>query len=133
MHIYIISNDSILFLISITYCYKILVDLLNIFQIPTFFFSKLLFFIVGILSSVCVYVGRCLLSLKYIFAWKRSKFRCTVNPLFGGRWEEGSGWGTHVYLWQIHFAYVFNSDGSLCIQFVFTENNKAKNIYVGSV
>ena len=20
----------------------------------------------------------------------------------GGRWEEGSGWGTHVYLWQIH-------------------------------
>ena len=21
----------------------------------------------------------------------------------GGRKEEGSGWGTHVYLWQIHF------------------------------
>ena len=21
----------------------------------------------------------------------------------GGRTEEGSGWGTHVYLWQIHF------------------------------
>ena len=21
----------------------------------------------------------------------------------GGRWEEGSGWGTHVYLWGIHF------------------------------
>ena len=20
----------------------------------------------------------------------------------GGRWEEGSGWGTRVYLWQIH-------------------------------
>ena len=20
----------------------------------------------------------------------------------GGRMEEGSGWGTHVYLWQIH-------------------------------
>ena len=20
----------------------------------------------------------------------------------GGRWEEGSGWGTSVYLWQIH-------------------------------
>ena len=20
----------------------------------------------------------------------------------GGRWERGSGWGTHVYLWQIH-------------------------------
>ena len=21
----------------------------------------------------------------------------------GGRREEGSGWGTHIYLWQIHF------------------------------
>ena len=21
----------------------------------------------------------------------------------GGRSKEGSGWGTHVYLWQIHF------------------------------
>ena len=23
--------------------------------------------------------------------------------VWGGRSEEGSGWGTHVYLWQIHF------------------------------
>ena len=23
--------------------------------------------------------------------------------LWGGRREEGSGWGTRVYLWQIHF------------------------------
>ena len=22
--------------------------------------------------------------------------------VWGGRTEEGSGWGTHVYLWQIH-------------------------------
>ena len=22
---------------------------------------------------------------------------------WGGRTEEGSGWGTHVYLWWIHF------------------------------
>jgi len=21
---------------------------------------------------------------------------------WGGRWEEGSGWVTHVYSWQIH-------------------------------
>ena len=21
----------------------------------------------------------------------------------GGRWEEGSGWGTHIYLWRINF------------------------------
>ena len=24
--------------------------------------------------------------------------------VWGGRREEGSGWGTHVYLWQIHFG-----------------------------
>ena len=23
--------------------------------------------------------------------------------VWGGRGEEGSGWGTHVYLWRIHF------------------------------
>ena len=23
--------------------------------------------------------------------------------VWGGRMEEGSGWGTHVYLWRIHF------------------------------
>ena len=23
--------------------------------------------------------------------------------VWGGRREDGSGWGTHVYLWQIHF------------------------------
>ena len=23
--------------------------------------------------------------------------------VWGGRKEEGSGWGTHVYLWHIHF------------------------------
>ena len=23
--------------------------------------------------------------------------------VLGGRRERGSGWGTHVYLWQIHF------------------------------
>ena len=23
--------------------------------------------------------------------------------VWGGRREEGSGWGTHVYLWHIHF------------------------------
>ena len=31
---------------------------------------------------------------------------CTGTPqrdVWGGRREEGSGWGTHVYLWRIHF------------------------------
>ena len=23
--------------------------------------------------------------------------------VWGGSWEGGSGWGTHVYLWRIHF------------------------------
>ena len=23
--------------------------------------------------------------------------------VWGGKREEGSGWGTHVYLWRIHF------------------------------
>ena len=26
-----------------------------------------------------------------------------TGMVWGGRREEGSGWGTHVYLWQIHF------------------------------
>ena len=33
-------------------------------------------------------------------------YRCNAIPIkmvWGGRREEGSGWGTHVYLWQIHF------------------------------
>ena len=30
----------------------------------------------------------------------RGRPRGTVG---GGRREEGSGWGTHVYLWRIHF------------------------------
>ena len=25
------------------------------------------------------------------------------GTVWGGRREEGSGWGTHVYLWRIHF------------------------------
>ena len=27
---------------------------------------------------------------------------------WGGRREEGSGWGTHVYLWRIHFDTAFS-------------------------
>ena len=28
---------------------------------------------------------------------------CILKISLGGRREEGSGWGTHVYLWRIHF------------------------------
>ena len=30
--------------------------------------------------------------------------------VWGGRREEGSGWGTHVYLWRIHFDIWQNQD-----------------------
>ena len=35
-------------------------------------------------------------SYNNLYAYKKIYVR-------GGRREEGSGWGTHVYLWQIHF------------------------------
>ena len=28
---------------------------------------------------------------------------CSRGMVWGGRREEGSGWGTHVYLWRIHY------------------------------
>ena len=36
-------------------------------------------------------------------ASKAFKIACTWGMVWGGRREEGSGWGTHVYLWWIHF------------------------------
>ena len=39
--------------------------------------------------------------------------------VWGGRREEGSGWGTHVYLWQIHFDIWQN-------QYNFVKLNKVK-------
>ena len=30
--------------------------------------------------------------------------------VWGGRRDEGSGWGTHVYLWRIHFDIWQNVD-----------------------
>ena len=59
--------------------------------------------------------------LIFIPCWKGStlRFKCRFDArywmlgagalgrprgmVWGGRREEGSGWGTHVYLWQIHF------------------------------
>ena len=40
----------------------------------------------------------------------------------GGRREEGSGWGTHVYLWQIHFDIWQN-------QYNIVKLNKIKEIF----
>ena len=58
-----------------------------------FFFSKLLFFIVGILSSVCVYVGRCLLYLIY-FCLKKIQISLHCESIIwrevGGRFRMGN-------------------------------------------
>ena len=37
------------------------------------------------------------------FIRKGGKQKKSRGMEWGGRREEGSGWGTHVYLWQIHF------------------------------
>ena len=31
------------------------------------------------------------------------QIRIKDSVVWGGRREEGLGWGTHVYLWRIHF------------------------------
>ena len=33
--------------------------------------------------------------------------------VWGGRREEGSGWGTHVYLWRIHFDIHFGNTNTI--------------------
>ena len=35
---------------------------------------------------------------------------------WGGKREEGSGWGTHVYLWQIHFNIWQNYLGGMVVK-----------------
>ena len=50
---------------------------------------------------------RSLIHFEFIFVYgvrKCSSFMLLqVVMEWGGRREEGSGWGTHVYLWRIHF------------------------------
>ena len=59
-------------------------------------------------SATCLSWHR-ITSLKKVLIWKvedqKSSFLwLLLNKRFlGGRREEGSGWGTHVYLWRIHF------------------------------
>ena len=35
--------------------------------------------------------------------WALESITTPRGRVWGGRREEGSGWGTQVYLWQIHF------------------------------
>ena len=48
--------------------------------------------------------------------------------VWGGRREEGSGWGTHVYLWQIHFDIWQKKKGNSNVITIFFCHQIVKNI-----
>ena len=59
-----------------------------------------------------IFAGKCALyELMFLTSRFKKNFRCKTFYLkglctlmeWGGRREEDSGWGTHVYLWRIHF------------------------------
>ena len=47
---------------------------------------------------------------------------------WGGRREKGSGWGTHVYLWQIHFDMWQNQYNIVKLNKIKLKKNKNKKI-----
>ena len=48
--------------------------------------------------------------------------------VWGGRREKGSGWGTHVYLWQIHFDMWQNQYNIVKLNKIKLKKNKNKKI-----
>ena len=50
--------------------------------------------------------------------------------VWGGRRQEGSGWGTHVYLWQIHFDIWQNQYNIVNLKGKIKLKNKPKNIFL---
>jgi len=48
--------------------------------------------------------------------------------IWGGRREEGSGWGTHVYLWQIHFDIWQNQYNIVKLNKILKKEKKITNI-----
>ena len=48
--------------------------------------------------------------------------------VWGGRREEGSGWGTHVYLWQIHFDTWQNQYNTVKLNKIKFKKNKALSL-----
>ena len=48
--------------------------------------------------------------------------------VWGGRREKGSGWGTHVYLWQIHFDMWQNQYNIVKLNKIKFKKNKNKKI-----
>ena len=56
---------------------------------------------------------------------------CLGRPrgmVWGGRREEGSGWGTHVYPWQIHFDIWQNQYNIVKLKNKIKFKKKANNI-----
>ena len=54
-------------------------------------------------SSLSPSYGKHNLNLQSYWMLGASALGRPRGMVWGGRREEGSGWGTHVYLWQIHF------------------------------
>ena len=48
--------------------------------------------------------------------------------VWGGRREEGSGWGTQVYLWWIHFDIWQNQYNIVKLNKIKLKNNKIKDV-----
>ena len=48
--------------------------------------------------------------------------------VWGGRWEEGSGWGTHVNLWWIHVDIWQNQYNIVKLKYKIKLNLKKKEI-----
>ena len=49
--------------------------------------------------------------------------------VWGGRREEGSGWGTHVYLWWIHFDIWQNEYNIVKLKKKYTEELYKKDLH----
>ena len=47
--------------------------------------------------------GRPRVERQHLSTWHKKELGRPRGMGWGGRREEGSGWGTHVYLWRIHF------------------------------
>jgi len=79
--------------------------------LPTYLFGTLLRALWEAVSQVIIFIlGQIKFSISFldwllIFCWNLFKLKKNSQKfmVWGGKREEGSGWGTHVHLWWIHF------------------------------